>query len=127
MHDSQLLTWISDDGRSRGDGAPVLVAHTSPEAAREFLDDPAAAIGPVLAELPGVLGGSAPSEPLLARAHRWRFASPAHTHEQAFGWLPEALIGVCGDAWGERSRVEQAWLSGDALGSALLAALPVGS
>ena len=34
--------------------------------------------------------------------------------------LDEAVpVGVCGDAWGPRSRVEQAWLSGQALGEEL--------
>jgi predicted NAD/FAD-dependent oxidoreductase len=30
---------------------------------------------------------------------------------------------VCGDAWGTKPRVEQAWLSGDALGRELAARL----
>ena len=31
-----------------------------------------------------------------------------------------ALVGACGDGWGERSRIEQAWLSGHLLGEALV-------
>ena len=37
---------------------------------------------------------------------------------EAFG-LTGSGIGVCGDAWGSRSRVEQAWLSGHLLGDEL--------
>ncbi len=30
VNDDAVLTWIADDGRRRGDGAPVLVAHVQP-------------------------------------------------------------------------------------------------
>ena len=39
------------------------------------------------------------------------------------GLYDETLVGICGDAWGGRPRVEQAWLSGDALGRELAARL----
>jgi predicted NAD/FAD-dependent oxidoreductase len=38
--------------------------------------------------------------------------------------LENGLIGVCGDAWGPRSRVEQAWMSGNGLAETLLKRLP---
>ena len=34
------LTWIADDGRRRGDDAPVLVAHSTPELAAAHTDQP---------------------------------------------------------------------------------------
>jgi predicted NAD/FAD-dependent oxidoreductase len=82
------------------------------------LDDPESAVEPVLAELRRVLGPDVDVPPDWARAHAWPLASALHLHDQSFGWH-EAGVGVCGDAWGPRSRVEQAWLSGHLLGEQL--------
>jgi predicted NAD/FAD-dependent oxidoreductase len=121
--DSPILSWLADDGRRRGDGAAVLVAHTTDWFARQRLDDPGSAIQEVLAELPRVLGVGVMPRPAWARVHRWSLASPRRTHARPFALHPGG-IGVCGDAWGPRSRVEQAWLSGDRLGEALVQQLP---
>jgi renalase len=80
----------------------------------------------VLAELPRVIGGGSMPTPTFSRMHRWALASPRHPHSESFT-LSDQLIGVCGDAWGERSRVEQAYLSGVGLASALLERLTVSS
>jgi renalase len=117
---SELLERIADDGRRRGDDAPVLVAHSTAEFAARHLDDPDAGIGPVLTELAVLLGAAGrPPAPEFARAHRWSLASPSTAQERPFALDDEVLVGVCGDAWGPRSRVEQAWLSGNALGEEL--------
>ena len=50
--------------------------------------------------------------------HRWSLARPAEAREQTFH-LGEAMVGLCGDGWGS-PRVETAWLSGRALGQALV-------
>jgi predicted NAD/FAD-dependent oxidoreductase len=111
------IRWLADDGRSRGDGAPVLVAHTTPEVAAEHLDAPDAVVEPALAAMRTVLGVDlAPVEVL---AHRWTFAQPTAPREQTFLLAPTG-IGLCGDGWSERSRVEAAWLSGDDLGAAIV-------
>jgi predicted NAD/FAD-dependent oxidoreductase len=120
---SPVVTWLADDGRRRGDDAPVLVAHTGGVFAAERLDDPPSAVTPVLAELATLLGaGPSIPEPLWARAHRWSLASPRHPHDRTFA-LHDSLVGVCGDAWGPQARIEQAWVSGHELGSALVARL----
>ncbi|MEZ0491682.1 NAD(P)/FAD-dependent oxidoreductase [Kineococcus sp. TBRC 1896] len=117
VNDSDLLVFLADDGSRRGDGAPVLVAHTAPDVSSEHLDAPASVVAPVLASLGPMLGVAAAPEPTWARAHRWSLASPLRQHEDApFGWDEESGIGVCGDAWGERSKVQTAWESGTALG-----------
>ena len=116
---SAVVDWVADDGRRRGDDAPVLVAHTTAVFAASRLDDPASAVPHVLEELGRVLG-----RPLLApewaRAHRWSLASPARDRPAPdFALTAAGTIGVCGDAWGERSRVEAAWLSGTRLAAEL--------
>ena len=120
---SSVVSWVADDGRRQADDAAVLVVHTTGVFADERLDDPQSAVGPVLAELSTLLaarpGGGRTPAPLWARAHRWSLASPRHPHKRTFA-LHDALVGVCGDAWGPRARVEQAWVSGHELGQALV-------
>lgn len=114
------IRWLADDGRSHGDGAPVLVAHTTPAFADPHLDDPEAAVGPVLDVMRQVLGVGL--EPVDTHAHRWTFAQPTASRDRTF-LLHASGIGLCGDGWSGRSKVEAAWLSGDDLGAAIVARL----
>jgi predicted NAD/FAD-dependent oxidoreductase len=111
------VSFIADDGDRRGDGAPVLVVHTTADRARRHLDDPDAAIAPVLAATRRLLRIDA--EPVAAYAHRWTFARPAETAGEPFSRSPG--LSACGDAWGGSAAVRTAWTSGDALGRALAA------
>ncbi|GAB6899739.1 hypothetical protein JCM9957A_28290 [Kineosporia succinea] len=122
VNDSDVLTWITDSGRSHADGVPVLVAHSTSDFARPRLNDPSSGIEPMLTELGRLLGADPTPPGEWARVHRWSFAAPVRTHLEPFGLTgPERpLIGVCGDAWGPRSRVEQAWMSGNGLAEQLL-------
>jgi renalase len=115
--DDPILSWVADDGRRRGDGAPVLVAHSTPAFAAEHLAAPAEAAGPMTAALRDALGID--TEPTSTHVHRWTFGKPTGTREQAY-FLDEHLVGVCGDAWSDKPRVESAYLSGRALGQALV-------
>ena len=115
-----VLAWVADDGRRRGDGAPVLVAHSTAEFAAEHLDAPDEAAGPMAVALRDVLGIA--TEPVSTHVHRWTFGKPTGSREEAFA-LDDSLVGVCGDAFSDRPRVEAAYLSGRALGEELLARL----
>ena len=110
------IAWIADDGRRRGDDAPVLVAHSTPALARDHLDDPAAA-RPALVEATRRLLGV--GEPDDAHVHRWTYARPTGEREDPHllvaGGDGAPTIGVCGDGWGARPKVETAWLSGRSL------------
>lgn len=116
VHDSDVLGWIADDGRRRGDGAPVLVAHSTSPYAFGRLVDPAAAQADLLDELCRVLRLRA--RPEWVHVQRWSFARPALRREEPF-FLGDERVGLCGDGWG-RPRVETAWLSGRRLGEELL-------
>jgi hypothetical protein len=141
VNDNAVLTFVADDGARRGDGAAVLVAHTTPECAREHLWDATGAIRPVMEQLRTLFGIRA--EPVWTRAHRWGIAKPAGVHREPFGWFdtrtganaPSALtgddgrlaspiggVGIVGDSWCPTGspRVESAWLSGTALARTLL-------
>jgi len=115
VNDHPVLTLVADDGDRRGDGAPVLVAHTTDELARRFDARPDDAVAPVLDALRHLLGLR--SEPAWTHAHRWRYASPPGDREESFH-LGDDGIALAGDGWGS-PRVETAWRSGTALGRAL--------
>jgi predicted NAD/FAD-dependent oxidoreductase len=116
VNDHPVLTLVADDGGRRGDGAPVLVAHTTADVARAHEAEPDRAVGPVLAAVSELLGVR--TRPEWTVAHHWPHASPAGTRDEPFH-LTEDGIGLAGDGWGS-PRVETAWRSGHLLGRALV-------
>ena len=119
VHDSPVLEWLADDGDRRGDGAPVLVAHTTAAFAADHLDHPDRATPAVVAAVRAVLGID--DDPAWTHVHRWTYAKPAAPREEPYSLVDG--VGRCGDGWSAPSKVESAWLSGDALGRALAASL----
>ena len=117
VNDHPSLAWVADDGRRRGDDAPVLVAHTTAAYAAQHLTDPAAAAPELTAALREVV---AAPEPVTTLVHRWSFARPAEGRPEPYA-LTDSGLGLCGDGWAEKPRVEAAYLSGRALAEALLA------
>ena len=111
------LSLIADDGSRRGDGAPVLVAHTTGELARRHLDDPEGVVNTVADAVGALL--ELDRAPTWTHAHRWTYASPAAPHDAPYH-LDDDLLAVVGDAWGS-PKVETAWRSGTLLGRALAA------
>jgi len=113
------ITLIADDGARRGDGAPVLVMHTTADRARRHLSAPNEAVPAVLEALRRTLGVDA--APGWTHAHRWTYAKPAATHGAEPFALTDAMIAVAGDSWCPSGlpRVEAAWLSGNRLGAEL--------
>ncbi|MEV4705218.1 FAD-dependent oxidoreductase [Actinoplanes sp. NPDC049316] len=113
VNDHPVLTTVCDDGDRRGDRAPVLVAHSTPEVARAHLGDPAAA-GPAMAAATGELLGIAAAPDV--QVHRWTYAQP----EPLDGpYATDGRVWLAGDAFG-KPRVQTAWLSGRAVARALL-------
>lgn len=121
VNDSAVLTFIADDGRRRGDDAPVLVAHAHPVLSARHLDDPDAVVAPVIAELQGVLGITASPSSVVAK--RWSLAKPLKPRIEHY-FLGETGVGLCGDGWHGPSRIESAYLSGRALGRAMASLVP---
>ncbi|SDD62858.1 NAD(P)/FAD-dependent oxidoreductase [Auraticoccus monumenti] len=120
VNDDPVLSWVADDGRRRGDGAPVLVAHSTPALAREHLDTPDDAAPAMLRTLARVVGTDVAPE--TTSVHRWTFARPTGGHGRSFH-LSDGLVGFCGDAWSDKPRVEAAWVSGTALARELVSRL----
>ncbi|MGB3828093.1 MAG: FAD-dependent oxidoreductase [Ornithinimicrobium sp.] len=116
VNGDDTLAWIADDGQRRGDNAAVLVAHSTPSLASAYLEAPDEATDPMLTSLRSLLEIGDP--PAWTDLHRWTFARPASTREATHS-LGDDRIGICGDAWSQRPRVEAAYLSGAALGAAI--------
>jgi len=114
--DGDVLGWIADDGRRRGDGAAVLVSHSTGPYAAPRLADPDAAGPGLLAATCRVLGIE--QVPAWTRVQRWTYARPVAPRDEPFHLGP-ARVGLCGDGWGS-PRVETAWLSGSRLAAALV-------
>jgi hypothetical protein len=112
---SDVLGWVADDGARRGDGAAVLVAHSTSPFAAGHLDEPSAATDPMLRATTSVLGVDRP--PVWTFVQRWSFARPAEPRDVPFHLGP-ARVGLCGDGWGS-PKVETAYLSGRLLGERL--------
>jgi len=117
VNDDPDVAWIADDGRRRGDDAPVLVAHSTPGLAARHLDDPAGAAPAVLDAVGRLLDVGEPED---VHVHRWTFARPTGRREESYALVEgDRLVGARGDGWGETPKVETAWLSGVRLGRAL--------
>lgn len=118
VNDSPELTFIADDGSRRGDQAPVLVAHSTGLLAQNHLENPDAA-GPAMKKaMHAILGIK--QEPEWSTVKRWTYARPLASRAEQFHFDPGTGVGLCGDAWfGGQSgpRIENAWLSGRALGT----------
>ena len=121
VNDDPVITWIADDGRRRGDDAPVLVIHLAPGESARWLDDPPGAVTPALDAVRRILGVT--DAPVHAEAHRWTYAKPVCGHADPFWRHARLSLGLAGDAWtadaSASPRVESAWLSGHALGREL--------
>ena len=113
------IGWIADDGRRRGDDAPVLVVHSTPDLARRHLADPAAVAPELVAAVRRLMDLDEPDE---VHVHRWTFARPIGARQEPYALVdgPDRLVGVCGDGWGPTPKVETAWLSGVLLGRELV-------
>ena len=119
VNDSAVLAFVADDGRRRGDDAPVLVAHSGSVLAAGHLDDPASASGALLEALEHAVGATA--KPSWFDVRRWSLAKPRWQQPTPYSF--DGVVGLCGDAWGGVSRVETAWTSGHELGEVVAARL----
>lgn len=113
VNDDPVLSFVADDGSRRGDGAPVLVAHSTPVLAAGHLADPVTAAPAMLAVLGKVSGGV----PAWFGVKRWTYARPAYARPEAFAF--DGVVGRAGDGWAGVPRTQSAWVSGDALGRAM--------
>ncbi|MBQ1043259.1 MULTISPECIES: NAD(P)/FAD-dependent oxidoreductase [unclassified Micromonospora] len=120
VNEHPVLSLVCDDGDRRGDGAPVLVAHTTAGFAAGHLLQPTGAREAVEQAVRDLLG--LPDPAVSTHVHRWTYATPAARADGPGFHLDDDGIGLAGDAFG-RPRVQTAWRSGRDLGRALAARL----
>ena len=117
VNDHPVLSLVADDGDRRGDGAPVLVAHTVADVARRYDACPGRR------RRPGARRPAPPAGPAVRSASgptRTAGGSPRPPQNRdATFHLGDDGIGLAGDGWGS-PRIETAWRSGTDLARALL-------
>jgi renalase len=115
------LEWIAREQTKRPAGhPPALMLHARADWTRAHLNDSKAEVETALLDAAREVVG--PLNIAQSFAHRWLYATPATRFPQAYGWLPEATLGWCGD-WCTPDeygpRVEAALLSGWGLAAAV--------
>tara|TARA_R110000787_G_scaffold221595_2_gene330328 strand:- start:18088 stop:19023 length:936 start_codon:yes stop_codon:yes gene_type:complete len=120
FRDDRVIGWAARNSDKPGRTGPdSWVIQGSPDWSTEHLEDsPEQVVTALSGRFAELLGFSLP-DPLIASAHRWRYARSGKTDHSAL-YNGDLKIGVCGD-WLIGPRVECAWLSGAALAKMVLA------
>lgn len=126
VRDTGAIGWACRNSSKPGrEGPDSWVVQASPEWSREHLEEEPGDIATrLLAELSASLGMALPA-PLVATAHRWRYAMSAGLGDGAL-WNASLRIGACGD-WLLGPRIECAWLSGQQLARLVAESAPDGA
>jgi renalase len=124
LPDDAMLHWYARNGSKPGrEGPDAWVLHAAADWTRIELDQPAVNVQRALLDRFSEHIGRTLPRALLADAHRWRHARVEEPLGESCLLDAGAGIGFCGD-WCTDARAEAAWLSGSALGRALLEARP---
>lgn len=126
IRDIGILGWAARNAAKPGRTGPEgWVVQARPEWSQAHVEDDAGQVAArLLTELGQVLGIEVPV-PLVATAHRWRYAMSAGLGIGAM-WNASTRLGLCAD-WLLGPRVECAWLSGRQLARAVLEETPNGA
>lgn len=114
FRDDAVIGWAArNSDKPDRKGPESWVIQASPEWSLEHLEDDSNHVVDSLSNRFEELAGLSLPDPLVASAHRWRYARSGTTDFSAL-FNGDLKIGVCGD-WLIGPRVECAWLSGSAL------------
>ncbi|MGY6552115.1 MAG: NAD(P)/FAD-dependent oxidoreductase [Erythrobacter sp.] len=103
-------------------GAETWVIHASPARSLELIDaDKAGAAAALMEDFAALAGLPHVPQAVHLDAHRWLYAFPAATAGAPARFDADLRIGIAGD-YLHSPRVEGAWISGRALGEAVIAA-----
>ncbi len=120
IQDAGAIGWAARNSAKPGRGhEECWVVQASPDWSREYLEEEADAVIPLLLEeLRARVGGKLPVIRHVA-AHRWRYARSGAAGQSAV-WDREVRVGACGD-WLIGPRIEDAFISGLELADKVLA------
>ena len=114
------LSWISRNSSKPGRGdAECWVLHGSPAWSRDHVEAEREWVAEQLLRRFFRDTGCEDAPVAWIGAHRWRYAQTAQPLDSGYLWDAGTCLGVCGD-WCNGSRVEGAFLSGRALGKAII-------
>ncbi|MEO9635557.1 MAG: NAD(P)-binding protein [Parasphingorhabdus sp.] len=120
ISDDAIIGWAARNTDKPGRTGPdSWVVQASPDWSRVHLEDSQDMVITALSARFATLLDVALPEPLVASAHRWRYARSGSA-DQGSLYNEQLKIGVCGD-WLIGPRIECAWLSGTALARKMLA------
>ncbi|MEO0575758.1 MAG: FAD-dependent oxidoreductase [Pseudomonadota bacterium] len=117
--ENEMAAWIAQ--RRTGD-VQQWVLHASPEWSKDHLEMSAEEACTTLLESFLRHTGIDASAVINPTAHRWRFGRVTDPLKCGALFDADVLIGACGDWCADSSRVEAAWLSGQAMAGRVLAA-----
>ncbi len=121
--DDPVIAWTANQASKPGRGnAPCWVVHAQPDWSADHLDDEADQVAQRLADRWVRLTGTHVARIAALSAHRWRYARVHATTGDAEHWDGELGLGFAGDGCGG-ARIEDAWLSGEALAGRVLTTL----
>jgi predicted NAD/FAD-dependent oxidoreductase len=121
LKDHPILAWAAHDSGKPGRASALQcwVVHARSDWTAKHLEQTPEVAAQILRHaLEALVPFSA--DPVVAQAHRWRYAQVAQPAATPFAWDASLRLGLCGD-WRIGPRVEAAWLSGDHLAQAILA------
>ena len=115
LRDDAVIRWAAcNSSKPRRSGPHSWVVHAATQWSIEHLEESEDTVQRHLVQRFEKLIGFTLPEPLAVTVHRWRYAESGNIKQTAL-YNPQQKLGVCGD-WMLGSRVECAWLSGEALG-----------
>ena len=119
LKDEGDLPWAARDSSKPGRGAAeTWVLQAGPAWSRAHLEDEPATVIAALCDLFARGAGVTLPTPLIAQAHRWRYARSGRDG-RGCRWNGAERLGACGD-WLIGPRVENAWLSGRMLAERMI-------
>ena len=114
------IAWAArNSAKPQRSGIECWVIHGSAEFSRQILDHGKEQAAQALLDAFAQQTGIALPETIHTAVHRWLYAFPQVTEAKSHLWDADTGLGVCGD-WLAGPRVEDAFLSGRALASAIL-------
>jgi predicted NAD/FAD-dependent oxidoreductase len=119
LTDHPILAWIGCDSAKPGRSGDLVcwVAHARSDWSTAHLERAPEEIAPMLQQALEAFFDNRPA-PIIAQAHRWRYAQVVRLADDPFAWDGDLKLGMCGD-WRIGPRVEAAWLSGHRLAGAM--------
>jgi renalase len=118
----ETMYWLADNQRKGISDTHIITIHAEQRWSRQYYD---ADDTEVLRQMADHLRPFLPDSVTIqdSQLKKWRYSVPLTTHPDDYVWYAPRRLAFAGDAFGGRGRIEGAFLSGLAVGQALVNAL----